>query len=209
MARAQEITGFSSSRGVSLNLDWCRPPSNPATQDPSASASRVSTTRHRLHHYPGPAGAAECDAQGGFPRADGVAPISSPFRDSGHKRQRRAFQVSSCDDAVAGGRRSKIGDQIEGGGNRGTLVDIQWQVYVANKKACWYEFDTTIGEHGYPPDHPRRNPDVDDARRSRLIIDPGPRIVNGTTKRRASFDRPVHTQFRLGAAVLDRHAWAS
>jgi hypothetical protein len=31
----------------------------------------------------------------------------------------------------------------------GTLIDIQWQVYVANKKACWYQFETTHGEHGY------------------------------------------------------------
>jgi hypothetical protein len=68
------------------------------------------------------------------------------------------------------GRPLKIGDPIEGGGNNGTLTEIHWQVYIANKKACWYEFDTTLGEHGYPPGHPRRNPDVTE--RSRLIIDP-------------------------------------
>ena len=32
-----------------------------------------------------------------------------------------------------------------------------------------------------PPAHPRRNADVTGRDRSRLIIDPGPRIVNGTT----------------------------
>jgi hypothetical protein len=46
-----------------------------------------------------------------------------------------------------------------------------------NNKSCWYEFDTTLGEHGYPPGHPRRNADVTE--RSRLIIDPGPRTVTG------------------------------
>jgi hypothetical protein len=84
------------------------------------------------------------------------------------------------------GRPLKIGDHIEGGGNGGALTEIHWQVYVANKKACWYEFDATLGEHGYPPAHPRRNGDVSD--RSRLIIDPGPRTVN-SKKRPASFDR--------------------
>ena len=63
---------------------------------------------------------------------------------------------------------------------------IHWQVYVANKKACWFEFDATLGEHGYSPNHPRRNADV--TQRSRLIIDPGPRTIGGS-KRRASFDR--------------------
>src|SRR5208283_2971376 len=33
--------------------------------------------------------------------------------------------------------------------------DQGWRV--ANKKACWYEFDATLGEHGYPPGAPRRN----------------------------------------------------
>jgi hypothetical protein len=134
----------------------------------------------------------ECDAQGN-PRhgADGVAPVLvTTFRDAQGriKRQAARFQVYVYDETSPQGRPLEIGDDVEGGGNRGTLVDIQWRVYVANKKACWYQFETTVGEHGYPPDHPRRNADVDTAR-SRLIIDPGPRIVNGTSKRRASFDR--------------------
>ena len=114
------------------------------------------------------------------------------------------------DDDSPEGRPLKIGDPIEGGGNAGTLVDIQWQVYVANKKACWYQFDTTQGEHGYPDGYPRRNADVTD--RDRLIIDPGPRIVNGTTKRRASFDRSGEGSYattfppRGADAVLDRYA---
>ena len=111
------------------------------------------------------------------------------FRDADGriKRQAARFQVFVYDDASPEGRPLKIGDPVEGGGNAGTLIDIEWQVYVANKKACWYEFDTTQGEHGYPDGYPRRNADVTD--RDRLIIDPGPRIVNHTTKRRASFDR--------------------
>src|SRR5438105_2942928 len=113
------------------------------------------------------------------------------FRDaSGRiKRQGARFQVFVYDEASPQGRPLKIGDHVEGGGNRGTLIDIEWKVYVANKKSCWYEFQESQGEHGYPDGYPRRNADVTGAQRSRLIIDPGPRLANGTTKRRASFDR--------------------
>jgi hypothetical protein len=133
----------------------------------------------------------ECDADGN-PRfgPDGLAPVLvSTFRDAEGriKRQAARFQVYVHDEESPDGRPLKIGDKIEGGGNNGTLVEIQWQVYVANKKACWYEFKETQGEHGYPDDYARRNADVVD-QRSRLIIDPGPRIVT-KAKRRAAFDR--------------------
>jgi len=134
----------------------------------------------------------ECDPNGN-PRygADGTAPtLVTTFRDAQGriKRQAARFQVFVYDEGSPDGRPLKIRDRIEGGGNAGTLIEIQWQVYVANKKACWYEFQETQGEHGYPPGYPRRNPDVTGGERSRLIIDPGPRIVTAS-KRRASFDR--------------------
>jgi hypothetical protein len=132
-----------------------------------------------------------CDANGNpTHQADGVTPVLvTNFKDAQGriKRQAARFQVYVYDETSPEGRPLKIGDHIEGGGNAGTLVDIQWQVYVANKKACWYEFKQTEGEHGYAHSHPRRNADV--TNRDRLVIDPGPRIVNATTKRRASFDR--------------------
>ena len=132
----------------------------------------------------------ECDSNGNQRFGpDGTTPLLvTTFRDAQGriKRQAARFQVFVYDEQSPEGRPLKIGDPIEGGGNNGTLTEIHWQVYIANKKACWYEFDTTVGEHGYPPGHPRRNRDVTD--RSRLIIDPGPRTVTGN-KRRASFDR--------------------
>jgi hypothetical protein len=132
-----------------------------------------------------------CDANGNpLYEADGITPVLvTNFRDAEGriKRQAARFQVFVYDDESPEGRPLKIGSRIEGGGNAGTLIDIEWQVYVANKKASWYQFDATKGEHGYPDDHPRRNADVPD--RVRLIIDPGPRIVNHTSKRRAAFDR--------------------
>jgi len=140
-----------------------------------------------------------CDAMGN-PRLslDGTTPVMvSTFKDAlGRiKRQAARFQVFVYDEDNPDGRPLKFGDQVEGGGNRGTLVDIQWRVYLANKKACWYQFNSLAGEHGYDASNPRRNPGVTGEARDRLIIDPGPRIVNTTTNRRASFDRSGNGQY--------------
>lgn len=132
-----------------------------------------------------------CDASGNpilSPDHSGPVLIKSFKDEQGRvKRQAARFQVYVYDEQSPEGRVLKIGDEVEGGGNRGTLIDIQWRVYLANKKSSWYEFNTRNGEHGYPTTHPRRNADVTD--RDRLIIDPGPRSVNGTTRRKARFDR--------------------
>ncbi|HEX2296128.1 MAG TPA: LodA/GoxA family CTQ-dependent oxidase [Actinomycetota bacterium] len=106
------------------------------------------------------------------------------------KRQAARFRVYVYDDDSPEGRPLELGDSIAGGGNQGTLIDIQWRVHLANKKASWYEFDALQGEHGYAPGHQRRNADVTAAEaRQQLIIDPGPRIVDATDNRRASFGR--------------------
>lgn len=106
------------------------------------------------------------------------------------KRQAARFQVYVFDDESPEGRPLKIGDVIKGGGNSGTLVDIQWRVHLANKKAAWYQFKGLSGEHGYSDTHPLRNADIKDANeRQQLIIDPGPRYVSNTAARRARFDR--------------------
>jgi hypothetical protein len=91
----------------------------------------------------------ECEPNGN-PRVgpDGLTPVLvSRFRDAEGriKRQAARFQVFVYDEESPEGRPLKMGDPIEGGGNHGTLVEIQWQVYVANKKACWYEFKEDAG----------------------------------------------------------------
>jgi hypothetical protein len=136
----------------------------------------------------------ECDARGNPLRSpDGTTELRiTKFKDDEGriKRQAARFQVWAYDEDSPQGRPLKLGDPIAGGGNRGVLVDIQWRVYLANKKAAWYEFRQLDGEHGYTPDHPRRNANLTDAEaRQRLIIDPGPRLVDCKEHRHARFDR--------------------
>lgn len=136
----------------------------------------------------------ECDDDGNprlSPDGKGEMPVTEYKDEEGRiKRQAARFQVWVYDDEHPGGRPLKLGDPVAGGGNQGTLVDIQWRVWLANKKAGWYEFQQLEGEHGYAPDHPRRNADVTaDEARQRLIIDPGPRTVNCRDSRTAAFDR--------------------
>ncbi len=135
-----------------------------------------------------------CDAHGNPLRSsDGKSEVTiSQFKDAEGriKRQAARFQIYEYNDEHPEGRPLRLGDQVEGGGNAGTLVDIQWRVYLANKKAVWFTFHGLSGEHGYEDSHPLRNADVEgDNARQALIIDPGPRFVDTTSVRRAAFDR--------------------
>jgi hypothetical protein len=135
-----------------------------------------------------------CDSQGNpltTPNGLSEVPVIR-FKDAQGRIKRAAarFQVYAYDDESPNGRALSLGDPIEGGGNKGVLVDILWRAYLANKKAAWYQFLALRGEHGYAPDHPKRNPDITDPNaRQRLIIDPGPQVVNATTHRTAQFSR--------------------
>lgn len=136
----------------------------------------------------------DCDARGNPKLSpDGTTELTvTRFKDAEGriKRQAARFQIHVYDDEHPEGRPLKLGDPIRGGGNSGKLVDIIWQVYVANKKAVWYQFRGLAGEAGYADDHPLRNADIaDPAARQQLIIDPGPHLVNGTDRRRAEFSR--------------------
>lgn len=136
----------------------------------------------------------DCDSRGNpLLSPDGSTELRiSAFKDAQGRMKRQAarFQIWAYDDESPDGRPLKLGDHIEGGGNAGTLVDIQWRVYLANKKSSWYEFKQLEGEHGYASTHPRRNASITaENARQQLIIDPGPRTVDHRKKRRASFDR--------------------
>src|SRR5947209_3625445 len=136
----------------------------------------------------------DCDSSGNaFLTPDGTAERTiSHFKDAEGriKRQAARFSIYVYDEESPEGRPLALGDPVRGGGNHGTLVDIQWRVYLANKKAVWYEFDALSGEHGYGANHKLRNADITaENERQQLIIDPGPRYVDSTSQRRAEFSR--------------------
>ncbi|RED97888.1 LodA/GoxA family CTQ-dependent oxidase [Marinoscillum furvescens] len=105
------------------------------------------------------------------------------------KKQAARFTIYVYDEQNPKGRPIQPGDEVIGVGSKGKLVDIEWTVWLANKKASWYQFDQLEGEHGYQPDHPLRNAHITDPdeRTKLLIIDPGPQSINCTQKREAEF----------------------
>ncbi|MCI4669587.1 MAG: LodA/GoxA family CTQ-dependent oxidase [Bacteroidia bacterium] len=134
-----------------------------------------------------------CDKQGNATLDnEGKEVTTSTFKDNDGrvKRQAARFRIYVYDDKNPQGRELKIGDQVEGITSKGTLVDIEWTVYLANKKSSWFEFKELEGEHGYAPDHPRRNADIQGQARQKLIIDPGPQTVKCSEEpRTAQFAR--------------------
>ncbi|MEJ0074493.1 MAG: LodA/GoxA family CTQ-dependent oxidase [Alphaproteobacteria bacterium] len=140
----------------------------------------------------------DCDQDGNPIVKDGKEVPISKFKDTDGRIRRQAarFRVFIYDDSGEG-REVEIGDTFEsieqatGQVLKLRIDDIRWNVYLANKKSSWYQFQQTAGEHGYAANHPLRNADITDSDiRQQLIIDPGPRSVSFTTatSRRASFD---------------------
>ena len=124
------------------------------------------------------------EATGGLPivckpdgTVDGPEQPVTQFKDGKGriKRQAARFRVFVYDDQNPNGRELQINDTVtvlkpnSGEVFAGTVADIQWTVYLANKKASWYAFEQTDGEHGYAPDHPLRNAAITDpGSRSRI-----------------------------------------
>ena len=131
------------------------------------------------------------------PRTTRRSSISRTARAASSGRP-RASRSSSTTKTDPKGRPLKIGDHVEGGGNRGKLVDIQWRAQLANKKAAWFTFDGLRGEAGYPDGTPLRNAGITDPiERQKLIIDAGPQAVDCTTRRKASFGRDSNPAYAV------------
>jgi hypothetical protein len=124
---------------------------------------------------------------------DGKEQTIKKFKDEQQriKRQAARFRVYCYDgDDDKKGNELQVKDTIQvvqpltGKLIIGEVLDIEWTVYLANKKASWYEFKQLDGEHGYDDKHPLRNADVTDAdARQQLIIDPGPQTVSYANKK--------------------------
>jgi len=141
----------------------------------------------------------DCDQDGNPIVKDGKEVPVKKFKDGKGQIRRQAarFRVFVYDDKSPAGRELAIGEQLDivrqinGQLLTVRIDDVRWTVYLANKKASWYAFQETSGEHGYAADHPLRNADITDANeRQQLIIDPGPRTVQftkGAFPQRADF----------------------
>lgn len=65
-------------------------------------------------------------------------------------------------------------------------ADIAWTVHLANKKSAWYRFVAALDiPESAELKTARRNPEIPD--RASLIIDPGPRVIQGKSKSGARF----------------------
>lgn len=143
-----------------------------------------------------------CDNQGRALLNDlgNEQPIAT-FKDSQGRIKRQAvrFRVYVYqDEQDAFGAELKIGDHVEfrqpqtGEVCLASVIDTEWTVYLANKKASWYQFTGTENGQDYAPNHPLRNPSIVDATaRQTLMIDPGPQTVRylHSDARRAEFTK--------------------
>ncbi|SEE80650.1 L-lysine 6-oxidase [Rhizobiales bacterium GAS191] len=119
----------------------------------------------------------ECDAQG---NVSDPASLVRKFKDGQGRVRRQAarFRVFRLDGAGAS-REVTLKDR--------DIAHIRWTVHLANKKAAWYQFSELEGNlvHGQSNSYEarkvaRRNKGVTVKKeRQRLLIDPGPRTLDG------------------------------
>ena len=142
----------------------------------------------------------QCDGKTGLTQSKhGKEVTTSTFKVDGQiVRQAARFRIYSYDDDGASsevviGQKITVIETSSGQKVVGAVSDINWTVYIANKKSIWYQFKELSGEHGYAADHPLRNAAItDDNERRQMIIDPGPQSVGtpekaGAKAQRASF----------------------
>jgi L-Lysine epsilon oxidase N-terminal/L-lysine epsilon oxidase C-terminal domain len=136
---------------------------------------------------------------GGLPTDPATGQPVTSFRDAAGDllKQAQRFRVFSYDDTNP----NDPGTEVTAGS--GGVAAIEWTVYLANKKACWYQFEQLTGsgmngdagylandKPGHNPHNPLRNATITDpGARQALIIDPGPRTIGGSgNPTSASFD---------------------
>jgi hypothetical protein len=68
-------------------------------------------------------------------------------------------------------------------------AEIAWSVHLANRKAAWYDFVVALDlEEAAAVSAPRRNAFIQGADRRVLVIDPGPRSIQGRLQEGVAFD---------------------
>jgi len=142
------------------------------------------------------------ETPGGLPTDPGTGLTVTSFRDpNGNLRKQAArFRVFAYDSTNP----SDPGTEVAVGANG--VASIAWTVYLANKKAVWYQFEQLTGsgqdgDAGYIANGPVANPlrnhlITDPAQRQNLILDPGPRTVGGS-------GNPTTADFTLSGSVTN------
>ncbi|NUQ72317.1 MAG: hypothetical protein HUU21_02045 [Polyangiaceae bacterium] len=131
------------------------------------------------------------------------------------KRQAARFRIFGYarQDAEAypngAGTEIVIGSEIDGR----RVVDIVWTVHLANKKSNCYQLIDDQGVDAYKDDNlpPLRNPKLgpeasDVSRRARLVIDPGPRAILGSSREVVRFDARTPVSFADAAGEIYHNA---
>jgi hypothetical protein len=156
---------------------------------PSIGVARLGNSRTAFYVEPETIGGLplECDQQG---NVESKPVFVTRFKDEhgAVKRQAARFRVF---------RVGPDGDAAEMTLDSPDVQSISWAVHLANKKAAWYEFSELQGNLLYGPQNSYvaqnvgpRNSDVEGQKaRQKLIIDPGPRTIEGPRKH-LSFDKP-------------------
>lgn len=156
---------------------------------PPIAAARVGNAKEKF--YIGP------ETYRGLPtNPDGTPFTDADFRDATKAlcRQAALFHVYRFQD----GQWSEVTLATPG------VTSIAWTAHIANKKASWYEFLTSLGEDGYASNHPLRNPNVHGSDRLKLIIDPGPRSISGAKAGPIGFDKGNVPSGYTGANFIER-----
>lgn len=121
----------------------------------------------------------EPDRYRGLPiNPDGKTFEEKDFRDDGGRLRRQAARFGVY--RIENGTATEVSLQDD------EIDTIIWHVHLANKKASWYTFVPSEGENGYASNHPLRNPDAPD--RQKLLIDAGPRHIEGANCSGVHFD---------------------
>ena len=142
------------------------------------------------------------EVPGGLPTdpATGEPVTSLRDKDGNLLKQAQRFRVFAYDSKKS----DDPGTEVKVGTNG--VKAIEWTVYLANKKAVWYQFEQLTGsgqegDAGYVANGPKLNPLRNKAitgskARQQLILDPGPRTVGGK-------GNPAAASFNLSGPVTD------
>jgi len=167
---------------------------------PSIGVARAGNSPDELYLAPERIGGlpVECDPQGNEIHDGGQPRFVRRFKDAAGriKRQAARFRIFRTDDAdPSAPPREVTAEDPE-------VAGIRWSAHLANKKAAWYSFSELEGNLLLGKQTPKGNTNSYEARgvplrnagvtaddaRQKLIIDPGPRTVDGPSQR-ADFTR--------------------